>query len=305
MKKFLKLIRIEQLVFIALVQIIIKYTFLDYVTVQSLANWQYVLLLIATLCITAAGSILNDIFDVEVDAINRPNEVYIGIYFSEKTAYNWYFVLNIIGVGIGFYLSRVVDRPSYAAIFIVCSALYYVYSNGLKQIPIVGNTIIAFLAAVNLLIIGFFNLFPTIYKENEAMVMNLFSIIVDYAVMIFLLVFAQELLKTIKNREGDAQFELTTVATTFGVKKTLLIASIAVLALVLFLVYYLAVNLEHMPYVIAYFIICVIVPLLFFILKSVQAKDQSDFTVLEKLLKIVAVTTILSLSVIVFLGTQH
>lgn len=305
MKNFLKLIRIEQLVFIALIQIIIKYTFLDLVTVQALANWQYILLIIATLCITAAGSILNDIFDVEVDTINRPNEVYVGTYFSEKTAYNWYFVLNVIGVGIGFYLSRVVDRPSYAAIFIICSALYYVYSNGLKQIPIVGNCIIAFLAAVNLLIIGFFNLFPTIYKGNEAMVMNLFSIIVDYAFMIFLLVLALEFLKTIRNREGDAQLELTSVATTFGVKKTLQLTILLMLILVLFLIYYLVAHLSHMSYVIAYFIVCIIAPLFFYMLIGYQAKEPRAFAVLEKVLKVVAVTTVLSLSVIVFIGTKH
>lgn len=305
MKNFLKLIRIEQLTFIALVQLILKYTFLDYATVQALANWQYALLVVASLCIAAGGFIINDIFDVEVDAINRPNQVYIGTYFSEKTAYNWYFGLNIVGVGIGFYLSRVVERPSYAAIFIICSALYYVYSNGLKQIPIIGNGIVALLMAINLLVIGFFNLFPTVYKGNEALIMNLFSIIVDYAIMIFLLFFAQEILKTIKNKEGDSQFELTTVATTFGIKKALLLISSLILILLAFIVYYLITNLAYMPYVIGYFILLMIAPLLFFILRSFQANTQRDFILLEKILKVVSVITMLSLSVIVLVGYRH
>lgn len=305
MKNFLKLIRIEQLTFIALVQLILKYTFLDYATIQALANWQYALLVVASLCIAAGGFIINDIFDVEVDAINRPNQVYIGTYFSEKTAYNWYFGLNIVGVGIGFYLSRVVERPSYAAIFIICSALYYVYSNGLKQIPIIGNGIVALLMVINLLVIGFFNLFPTVYKGNEALIMNLFSIIVDYAIMIFLLFFAQEILKTIKNKEGDSQCELTTVATSFGTKKTLLLISSLILILLAFIVYYLITNLAYMPYVIGYFILLMIAPLLFFILRSFQANTQRDFILLEKILKVVSVTTMLSLSVIVLVGYRH
>jgi 4-hydroxybenzoate polyprenyltransferase len=231
--------------------------------------------------------------------------VYIGTYFSEKTAYNWYFGLNIVGVGIGFYLSRVVERPSYAAIFIICSALYYVYSNGLKQIPILGNGIVALLMAINLLVIGFFNLFPTVYKGNEALIMNLFSIIVDYAIMIFLLFFAQEILKTIKNKEGDSQFELTTVATSFGTKKALLLVSSLILILLTFIVYYLITNLAYMPYVIGYFILVMIAPLLFFILRSFQANTQRDFILLEKILKVVSVTTMLSLSVIVLVGYRH
>ncbi|WMW78810.1 geranylgeranylglycerol-phosphate geranylgeranyltransferase [Flavobacterium sp. 20NA77.7] len=305
MKNFLKLIRIEQLTFIALVQLILKYTFLDYATVQALANWQYALLVVASLCIAAGGFIINDIFDVEVDAINRPNQVYIGTYFSEKTAYNWYFGLNIVGVGIGFYLSRVVERPSYAAIFIICSALYYVYSNGLKQIPIIGNGIVALLMAINLLVIGFFNLFPTVYKGNETLIMNLFSIIVDYAIMIFLLFFAQEILKTIKNKDGDSQYELTTVATSFGTKKALLLVSSLILILLAFIVYYLITNLAYMPYVIGYVILLMIAPLLFFILRSFQANTQRDFILLEKILKVVSVTTMLSLSVIVLVGYRH
>jgi len=305
MKNFLKLIRIEQLTFIALVQLILKYTFLDYVTVQALANWQYALLVVASLCIAAGGYIINDIFDVEVDTINRPNQVYIGTYFSEKTAYNWYFGLNIVGVGIGFYLSRVVERPSYAAIFIICSALYYVYSNGLKQIPIIGNSIVALLMAINLLVIGFFNLFPTVYKGNESLIMNLFSIIVDYAIMIFLLFFAQEILKTIKSKDGDSQYELTTVATSFGTKKALLLVSSLILILLAFIVYYLKTNLAYMPYVIGYVILLMIAPLLFFILRSFQANTQRDFILLEKILKVVSVTTMLSLSVIVLVGYRH
>lgn len=305
MKIFLRLIRIEQLVFIALVQLIVKYTFLDYATVQALANWQYALLVVASLCIAAGGYIINDIFDVEVDTLNRPNEVYIGTYFSEKTAYDWYFGLNVVGVGIGFYLSRVVERPSYAAIFIICSALYYVYSNGLKQIPILGNGIVALLMAINVLVIGFFDLFPTIYKGNEALVMNLFSISVDYAGMLFLLFFAREILKTIKNKEGDSQYEITTVATSFGLKKTMLLVSIIIVLLLVFQVYYIVANLVHMPYVVAYFIMFMIAPLLFSVFKSIQAKAQHDCLLVEKLLKIVCITTIASLTVIILVGYRH
>ena len=112
--------------------------------IHGFSDLNYALLIIATICIAAAGYIINDIYDVEVDYINKPDRVYVRKTISEKMAFNWYFALNIIGVGIGVYLSNQVNRSAVAAIFVICSALLYVYSNGLKQIPLVGNAIIAF-----------------------------------------------------------------------------------------------------------------------------------------------------------------
>ena len=89
MKYYLKLIRIENLLLIALMQLVIKYTFLNQADIlQALSDWKYFLLIIATLSIAAGGYIINDIYDVDVDNINKPNKVYVGTHISEKNAYN-------------------------------------------------------------------------------------------------------------------------------------------------------------------------------------------------------------------------
>lgn len=317
MKHYLKLIRIENLILVAFMQLIIKYGFFNFIHFkdalgaqqslilwQSLSDFQYILLVFVTLCIMAGGYIINNIFDVETDTINKPQNVVVGNYISEKNAYNLYFILTCVGVGLGFYLSRVINKPAFATIFVICAALLYIYSNGLKQIPILGNAIIGILASLSILIIGFFNIMPAIYSGNEFFMKTLLAILNDYAIFAFILHFAREIIKTIEDYEGDKAYEITTVATSFGIKTAKIITATSLIILIGYLVYYIKVNLSHNLYTVAYFIIFMIAPLLFVTIKIFQADKKDDFSFLSKSLKIVMLTTILSL-VVILISMQY
>lgn len=303
MKYYLKLVRIENLLMIAFSQIILKYTFLNKAEIlQALSDWKYFLLIIATISIAAAGYIINDIYDVDVDHINKPDKVYVGTHISEKNAYNLYFILNIIGVGLGFYLSRAVGKPSIAAVFVICSALLYVYSNGLKQIPLVGNAVIAALAALSILVVGLFNIFPFIFDFNKEVMFSILSVIIDYAVLAFLLHFAREIIKTIEDIEGDKAFEITTVASYFGITVSKIITSITLLGFIGYACYFIYYNIMHMPFVIGYFVVLLFLPTLFVIFKIIKAQTKEDFSFISKILKFIMLTTIFSLTAIVIIG---
>ena len=303
MKYYFKLIRIQNLLMIAFMQIIIKYTFLNQAEIlQTLSDWKYFLLIFATLSIAAAGYIINDIYDVDVDNINKPYKVYIGTHISEKNAYNLYFALNVIGVGLGFYLSRTVGKPAIAATFVISSALLYVYSNGLKQIPLVGNAIIASLAAFSVLVVGLFNIYPFIFDFNRTEMFSILSVIIDYAFLAFLLHFAREIIKTIEDIEGDKAFEITTVASYFGIPVSKIITSFTLLGFIAYSCYFIYNNIMHMPYVMGYFAVLMMLPTLFVIFKTIVAKSKEDFTFISKILKIIMLTTILSLTAIVLIG---
>ena len=76
---FLNLIRWKNLLLIATVQLLIKYALLEPFGVQTaLSSLGISLLMLATLCIAAAGYIINDIFDVETDSINKPEKLIVG-----------------------------------------------------------------------------------------------------------------------------------------------------------------------------------------------------------------------------------
>ncbi|MEP7095725.1 MAG: UbiA family prenyltransferase, partial [Flavobacterium sp.] len=104
---------------LAFMQVLFRYSFLKQQNIPlALSDWQYGLLVLSTVLIAAAGYVINNIFDIETDRINKPNDVIIGKGISETNGYNIYITLNITGVAIGFYLSNVIQRPGFATIFI-------------------------------------------------------------------------------------------------------------------------------------------------------------------------------------------
>ena len=87
MQNILKLIRWKNLILIALVQLLIKYALFEPFGVSITLNSVGIsVLILATLCLAAAGNIINDIYDVETDLVNKPDRVIVGKSISEKTA---------------------------------------------------------------------------------------------------------------------------------------------------------------------------------------------------------------------------
>ena len=166
----LNLIRWKNLLMIALVQLLVKYAFLEpFGAATSLDTLGIFLLIIATICIAAAGNIINDINDVDTDAINKPNKIIVGKSISEKTAYNLFIIFNVIGVGVGYYLSNAVGRSGFFSLFVIISILLYVYSTYLKQLFLIGNIVISVLVALSIVIVGIFELIPNITEKNQTL----------------------------------------------------------------------------------------------------------------------------------------
>src|SRR5690606_15298055 len=181
---------------IAGVQLLIKYAFLEpYGAITSLNGLELLLLISATLCIAAAGNIINDINDVETDTINKPKKVFIGKSISEKTAYNLFIALNVMGVGIEYYLSNAVGRSGFFSLFVIVSVLLYVYSTYLKQLFLIGNLVISVLVALSIVIVGVFELIPNITEQNQTLQLLYFNTILNYAFIAFILNFIREIVK--------------------------------------------------------------------------------------------------------------
>ena len=138
--KYLNLIRYKNLFLLAFMQLIFRYGFLKQQNIWlSLSDFQYILLVLATVLIAAGGYVINDIFDVETDSINKPKKLIIGSKISEGIAYNIYAGLTISGVAIGMYLSNIIQKPQFITLFIFVAALLYFYATTLKQLLLIGN----------------------------------------------------------------------------------------------------------------------------------------------------------------------
>jgi len=239
MQSILNLIRWKNLLLIAVIQLLIKYALFEPFGVIMTLNWfGFALLIVATLCIAAAGNIVNDIYDLEADRINKPDKVIIGKTISEKNAFNAFIVLNIIGVAIGFYLANLVEKSSFSIVFVGISIILYMYATSLKQILIIKNLIISILVAMSLIIVALFDLLPSITPQNRETQLLIFKILFDYALFAFSINLIREIVKDLQDIDGDHKTGLNTLPIAIGNERTTKIAFVLLVFFTCGLIYY-------------------------------------------------------------------
>jgi len=286
---------------LAFMQLVFRYLFLKQSYVDlALTDFNYILLIIATVCIAAGGYVINNIMDQDTDAISKPQKRVVGVSISETVAYNWYIGLTILGVALGFYLSNVIYKPTFASLFILVATLLYVYATSLKQIPVVGNIIVAALLSVSIVIIAFFDILPAIDQDNRIRMKEAFSILMDYAIFAFIINLIREIVKDLEDRDGDYQTGMNTLPIAIGIQKTKSIVGVLTLIAVLLLAYYLKTSLYELDYTIYYALVFIIGPLVYFGAKLSIAKEKKEFHHLSMVLKGVLFFGILSVAVIVY-----
>jgi 4-hydroxybenzoate polyprenyltransferase len=297
---FLNLIRWKNLAFIALVQILVKYALLlpffeSHGVVTTLSPLAFFLLVFATVCIAAAGYIINDIYDVEADKVNKPHKVIINRYISEKKATYVFIGLNIIGVGLGFYLSNGIGQSGFFVIFFIASALLYLYSSYLKQLPIVGNITVSLMVALSILLVGIFELLPTINPNNRAVQITFFKIILDYAIFAFSINLIRELVKDMEDIKGDYKVGLQTLPIVLGRNRANKIIFTLSLIPILAVIYYVITYLFKQVEVVGYFLLLVIGPLIYISIKSFSAEEKPEYSHISVMLKLVMLSGMLSM----------
>ena len=264
----------------------------------ALANWQYGLLIAATILIAAGGYVINDIFDQNTDNENKPKKVIVGRSISETQAYNIYFALTVTGVCIGFYLSNVIQKPGFASIFILIAATLYLYATSLKQMMIIGNVVVALLLSFSVIIIGIFDLFPATGLDNQQQMKIFFSILLDYAIFAFMINFIREIVKDLEDFDGDYAEGMNTLPIVAGKKNTTIIVFILSLIPLFSLLYYINKYLLDLLFVSVYLLLFVCSPLVFFSIKIWTAKSKKEFHTLSSLLKWILFFGIISVVVI-------
>lgn len=301
MRAFFKLIRYQNLILLALMQFTFRYGFLELQNVGlALADFQYALLVLATVLIAAGGYVINNIFDQETDLENKPNNVIVGKSISESNAYNIYAVLNIIAVSIGYYLSNVIEKPGFLSIFILVASLLYFYATSLKQMLLVGNILVALILSFSIIIIGFFDLYPAIYEGNQREMSILFSLLLDYAFMAFIINFIREIVKDLEDMNGDYNQGMSTLPIVLGrsrtVKVVFALSFIPIAVLLKYTYDYYFANDLFISTI--FFLVFIIAPLIYFTIKTFDAKTTTDFHHLSNILKLVIFFGIISIAVV-------
>ncbi len=149
---FFSLIRWLNLVFIALTQILFYYFIIPFVyrgvyvdNAPALSSLHFFLILIASVCIAAAGNIINDYFDLNIDLVNKPSKVIIEKYIKRRWAIVLHMLLSLTGFFLSFYVGYKINNFYIPFFNLLAIGSLWVYSTTLKKQLLVGNILISLL----------------------------------------------------------------------------------------------------------------------------------------------------------------
>lgn len=287
---YLKIIRLPNLLLLALMLLVLRYgMLLPQGVLLALAHWQFALLVAAVVLLAAAGYVINDIFDQPADAENKPARALVGKTISESAAYSYYAALNIAGVGCGFWLSNLIGRPGFAALFIFVAALLYFYATNLKGIAVVGNLVVALLLAIAVLVIVVFDIVPATDAANQQEMRTIASVILDYAIFAFAINLVREMVKDLEDINGDYNQGLKTLPIVLGLARTAKVVCVVCLVPAALLgVYIYRYYFNNGLYIaLVYSLVFVLAPLLFCAVQLWEARSKKQFALISLVLKLV------------------
>ncbi len=159
-------------------------------------------IVLASVCVVAAGYIINNFYDDKVDRINRPVKTGLENYVRQETKLRLYFFLNFVGFLFGYFVSW--KAGLFFAVYIF--GIWF-YSHKLKKYPFTG-----LISATSLTLMPFFVIF--VYYKNFS------DIIFIHAIFLFLVIMVRELIKDLQNMKGAIANNYDTFPIVYGEKKT-------------------------------------------------------------------------------------
>ena len=224
---FIKMVRLPNLFFIVLTQILFHVAVLDKILFPIgmrpvIDGWDFLLLSVASVLIAAAGYIINDYFDINIDQVNKPKGNVVDTVVSRRWAMAWHFILS----GLGLLLSAVISWRTGLWYILLgnfgCVLLLFGYSVSLKRKLLIGNIVIALLSAWVILVICFsqigmpFRGIPEVNEESNKII----RIGILYAAFAFISTLIREAIKDIEDMQGDAKYGCRTMPIVWGVNAT-------------------------------------------------------------------------------------
>ena len=323
MKTFLKLIRWPNLIIVALTMILMRYAVIEPVIskISIVLNgstgvavpmglkfpwYDFMILVFATLFITAGGYVINDYFDIKTDLINR-GEVIVGTRIPRRLAMKWHNFLNIAGVAAGFYISWKAGYFLMGILFLIVSGLLYFYSASYKSQFLIGNLIVALLTALVPMLVVFYE-WPALYRfyAVNAVAPPQLGIISywvgGFALFAFITTLTREIIKDIEDFEGDMAYGRSTIPVVAGIIAAKIISVILILTTIILL--YIVWNyFLHDKITIIYISVAVVLPLFYVIYQLIMGTGKRELHNASRLMKIIQIAGVLySVVVKVILG---
>ncbi|MEI8059303.1 MAG: geranylgeranylglycerol-phosphate geranylgeranyltransferase [Ferruginibacter sp.] len=306
---FFRLIRWPNLGFIVITQLLFYYCIvIPLITYSTNSNpiqvheLYLILLSLASILIAAAGYIINDYFDLNIDRVNKPDKLVVEKIIKRRWAIIWHWALSFAGICISIFIAFKKDLWVIALANFACVLLLWVYSTTFKKKVLIGNIIISLLTSwVILVFFVYLVSFPavsrfgpdTIFKLD---VSKLFKLAILYAGFAFIISLVREVIKDMEDMEGDAKYGCKTMPIVWGVPAAKVFTAVWLVVLLgaLIILQFYAIHLGWW-WSVVYCSVTIIIPLLWILQKLQGAKVTSDYHQLSKAVKLIMLAGIVSM----------
>ena len=317
MLTYFKLFRWPNLLMIILLEYLLKIAVIEtFLSVQNIdfpiSSVWFAILVISTVFIAIAGYLTNDISDIAIDKINRPNRALSSgkLSLAQAKAMQWFFEVGgiILGAAVAYHVGNIGLVLIHFFIIVILRA----YSNSLKCKGLIGNIAVAFSTGMLPILIWVFTLFALhkygTYSSYDFSTINL--IILFYTGFAFWFTLIREIVKDLEDLKGDQDCNCRTLAVRMPLQNLknwlMILSAIGINGILLFqwLLY------QQMPeglnsiggdtLFMANFVSIIVILLLHIIPKMVTANSSIDFHKIGNTLKIIMIAGILQMFFLLF-----
>ena len=290
-KSFLNLIRWKNVLIVLLVTLIFRWAlfkpFLGHIPF-FLSNFQFCSLVFALLIVTMTGNIVNDIYDVAIDRINKPTTQIISRTLSVKKAWWIYGILVAIGLVVSVFLAIIIKKPYLATLFPLTVLMLWVYSAFLKKTMLFGNIIVALMSSLVLWVVYLSEL-PSLHLLDIKDKNQLLNILYIYFVFAFSISFFREIIKDMEDIEADRLQRAKTFPILFGVLNTKILASSVLIGIMIVSI---IVGFQYASWLLWIGVLLLLIYLLvigFYLWKASKKKAFNTISQLSKILMLMGV----------------
>lgn len=300
---FFRLIRWPNLVFIALTQMLFRYFILDFVYQENdlayesikLNELLFFLLMAASVCIAAAGYIINDYFDVNIDQVNKSSKVIIGTYIKRRWAIFFHAILSLTGFILSLYIGYKLNNIYIPFFNFIAIALLWFYSTTFKKKLLVGNVIISLLTAWVILVLTLSEYRFRISPEDFVW-QRILKVSFVYAGFAFIISLIREVIKDMEDIEGDLKYGCKTMPIVWGLPASKVFTGVWIVVLAGVLVIIQIYILQFGWWIPAvYALLTIVIPLVWVLRKLYDATTAKDFHRLSSVVKMIMGAGILSM----------
>ena len=309
MQKFLQILKLTRplnLLIIALTMWLMRYYVLrPMVAVNGFelqfSNFNFLLLVLSTVLIAAAGNVINDYFDQRTDRVNKPKDIIVGVHVTRRVAMAVHQIFNLIGLALAVWVAWRIGMWKLSILSFFAAGSLWFYSVQFKRDLIIGNVIVAFLAGLVPLIVGIYEI-PLLIKTYGNEVVQFYAqnvpdgnpsdyfrfmlyFIMGYAAFAFILNLIREIQKDMADIKGDIRIKARTIPIVYGLKKAKYVTAGLIIFTMVLLVYLQQKVVDDL-YSLIYLIIAILIPLALSLWYNHRAVRRPEFVRAGNFLKL-------------------